>query len=115
TLERTGFDPLGGANAQPRQHFFRFFWQNGARLFNDTNTEAQFNSSEGVDALAWYADLMRGKKVYDLDFTTGQPTITLLGSGKAAMASTHNDIWRELKQNGDLEKVGIVPPLKRKE
>jgi len=115
SLDRTGFDPLGGSNAQPRQHFFRFFWQNGAQLFNKENTEALFNSPEAVEALRWYVDLVRGRRVYDLEFTTGQPTVSLLGAGKASMASAHNDIWRELRQNGDLDQIGIIPPLKRKE
>jgi multiple sugar transport system substrate-binding protein len=60
-------------------------------------------------------DLIQKHKVHDLDFITGQPGITLLATGKASMASAHNEIWRELAQNPDNAKqVGVIPPIKRK-
>lgn len=115
TLEQAGFDIFGGQSTSPRQHFFRFFWQNGARLFDDKNSEALFGSPEGVEALSWYVDLIQKHKVHDLDFITGQPGITLLATGKASIASAHNEIWRELQQNPDNAKqVGVIPPIKRK-
>src|SRR5947208_3012654 len=44
SLVRAGFDIVGGATSaadQPRQHFFPFYWQNGAQLFNGPNTGPQ--------------------------------------------------------------------------
>ena len=121
SLVRAGFDIVGGATSaadQPRQHFFPFYWQNGAQLFNGPNTGPQpaFNSPEGVEALEWWLGLVRDKRVFDLGFSAGQPDTSLIAAGKASMGSYPDSVWRDVQRNPDAtSQIAILPSLRRKD
>jgi multiple sugar transport system substrate-binding protein len=121
SLARAGFDIVGGATSaaqQPRQHFFPFYWQNGAQLFSGPNTGPQpaFNSPEGVEALEWWLGLLRDRRVIDFGFSTGQPDTSLIAAGKASMGSYPDSVWRELQRNPDgANQIGVLPSLRRKD
>jgi multiple sugar transport system substrate-binding protein len=121
SLSRAGFDIVGGATSaadQPRQHFFPFYWQNGAQLFNGPNTGPQpaFNSPEGVEALDWWLGLVRDKRVIDFGFSTGRPDTSLIVAGTAAMGSYPDSVWVEIQRNPDAaSQIGVLPSLRRKD
>ncbi len=121
TLARAGFDIVGGATSaadQPRQHFFPFFWQNGAQLFNGPNTGPQpaFNSPEAVEALEWWLGLVRDKRVVEVGVSSGQPDSSLIAAGKASMGSYPDSVWRDIQHNPDAaSQIGVLPSLRRKD
>jgi multiple sugar transport system substrate-binding protein len=121
SLARAGFDIIGGATSaaqQPRQHFFRFYWQNGAQLFSGPNTGPQpaFNSPEAIEALEWWLGLVRDRRVTDIGFSAGQPDTSLIAAGKASMGSYPDSIWRELQRNQDAaSQIAVLPSLRRKD
>ncbi len=68
-------------------HFDPLLWQNGGAILNEDNTQAAFNSPEGVEAL----DVLRGMAVDDgsvyLDIQNSNYT-DLFNSGRIAMLMT---------------------------
>ncbi len=119
-IERDGLEliQLGRNGSEvPRQHWYRFLWQNGGELFNKEGTAAAFNSKEGVEALEFWANLIKQDKVDEIGFSSGIPNISLFTSEKAAMGMAHNRDWVQqiepLNKPELKDKIGIVPPLKR--
>ena len=55
-LIRAGFDPSERSNWNT-QLYMEFLWQNGGEALNETETEAAFNSPEGVEALEFLANI----------------------------------------------------------
>lgn len=92
-LEVAGVDLL---SYDHRQIWLPFLWQNGGKLF-DEEGNAAFNSTEGVEALTFYTNLVNKDKVTDVGFETGTDA-SLIGSGMAAMAMAHNNIWTNIEQ-----------------
>lgn len=94
-LERAGFDIL---SMDLRQMYEVFLFANGGRLFNDDNTEPEFNSPEGVEALQFLVDLIQKDKVEDVGFSSSDAEVHPLLNGRAAMGVCHNNLWISLQE-----------------
>lgn len=82
-----GFSYPMDASEDSVWHFDPLLWQNGGAILNEDNTQAAFNSPEGVEAL----DVLRGMAVDDgsvyLDIQNSNYT-DLFNSGRIAMLMT---------------------------
>ena len=82
-----GFSYPMDASEDSVWHYDPLLWQNGGSILTDDNTQAAFNSPEGVEAL----DVLRGMAVDDesvfLDLQNS-PYTGLFNSGKIAMLET---------------------------
>lgn len=88
TLERAGFS---GLVEGVRGNFSTFLWANGGQVFSEDNTEATFNSPEGVEALEFMDELVNTDKVVDVGFESGAPQNPIV-TGKSAIALYQNYI-----------------------
>src|SRR5699024_22707 len=94
-----------------------FLYGNGGDILNEDNTEAIFNSPEGVEALQFYADLVNKYEIAEYWSEETGNYIQGLQDGSVAMVLDGPYVMGLLKEGApDLEgKWGIAEPFENKE
>ncbi len=114
-LIRAGFDPSEDPNWNT-QLYMEFLWQNGGEALNETETEAAFNSPEGVEALEFLANIKQMVLPPGVA-TLPQSPIPYFATGQTPLLVSGSGVLTQVKKYAPdhIEDVGVGLPLKKVE
>jgi ABC-type glycerol-3-phosphate transport system substrate-binding protein len=110
SIDIWGFGLQGEAGWAASIEFQSVLLSYGASLLNNNATKAAFNSPEGVEALAFYTDLIRTNKVAPPECVTWNwdPLITALQQGKIATTVAYSPYAGLMDDPDKSEVVGQI-------
>lgn len=111
-LVQLGFDPAGFNN----QQWFPMVWQNGGEVLSADGRKPAFNTTEGIDALKFWTDLLKAVAPADATLPPIPQGLTRLANGTAAARQGNQGIINSAISGAPeaLPHLVVRPPLKQK-